>query len=113
MGGETLSYKLRTSPETPPEAPRGERIRLIAPEPRIGLTLKAREPLILPKPLYEWATDWVTDVGAIMRDRTYMASFVAGIIQYSILLTLFRLVPGLREAVPLHEVLGLAPQKVR
>jgi hypothetical protein len=77
---------------------RREKLRFIRPEPILGIKLKQRKPLILPEDLYEWATDWVYDVGAVLRSRESMVSFVAGIVQMAVIYgVLFKIVPGLRH----------------
>jgi hypothetical protein len=87
-----------------------EQIRIISPEPKIGLMLLERKPLIIPEPLNRWAAEWVRDVGAILRDRNTMAGTVAGLIQWAFILGIISLVPGLREAV---ETLPIAKRVLR
>lgn len=85
------------------------KFRLIREEPVLGLRLKARTPIILPKNLYDWATDWVHDVGAYMRTREFLVSAIASGIYTLGLVALFTFIPGLREAEPLHLATGVFP----
>ena len=82
---------------------RGRKIRFISEEPKLGTWLKTRKPIVLPQDIYDWATDWVHDVGAVMRSREMMVSTVASAAYYVILMGLVRLISAtqLREVVRL------------
>jgi len=46
--------------------------RIVNPEPRLANYLGSRKPIVVPQPVYDWAVDWVDDVGTVMRDRRYI-----------------------------------------
>jgi len=60
-------------------------VRFIRDEPWIARTLRNFRPLdIIPKDIHDWFWDWVEDVGAAMRSREMMVSFVASAGYYAI-----------------------------
>jgi len=76
----------------------GERrkIRFISEEPKLGMWLKTRKPIVLPQDVYDWATDWVHDVGAVMRSREMMVSMVASVAYYALFMGLLRIISSTR-----------------
>ena len=56
---------------------RDKPLQLIDPNPRIAKLLEKRKAIVLPDRLYNWATDWVNEVGTIVRSRSFIASNLA------------------------------------
>jgi len=82
---------------------RDERIRFISPEPVLAQALRKRKPVILSEAGYKYVVDWVEDVGRVLRSRDMMVSMAASGVYSVILVGLFALVPGLREATLLKK----------
>ena len=53
-------------------------LRLVDPTPKIGTELRNREPIVVPQRIYDWGTDWIQEVGTILRSRSFIASYLAG-----------------------------------
>ena len=85
-----------------------EKIRLISPEPRLAFLLRAREPKFIPREGWDWSIDWVRDVGAVMRDRGFIASTVASFASYGILLAVAELFPISRKLGIISRAMGIA-----
>jgi hypothetical protein len=82
-------------------------IRFISPEPRLALRLRERRPAIIPQDYYDWGTQWVSDVGSIMRTRSYMAGTVALYISYALIALPFTVFPELKKLKFLSTILGV------
>jgi len=85
-----------------------ERRRFISPEPRLAKLLRKREPRVLPKETWEWAVDWVEDVGSVMRSRGYMVSFIASVAGYALIILISEMFPITRRLGVISQALGIA-----
>jgi len=56
-----------------------ERKRFMRRDPVVAEFLRNRTTM-LPRPLYDWAVDWIEDVGFLMRDRGFQVSTVSSVI---------------------------------
>jgi hypothetical protein len=81
-----------------------KKLRFIREEPWIARTFRTFRPVgIVPEDLHNWLWDWVEDVGAAMRSREMMVSFMASIGYYAIGISLLSVL----------ENLGLVPSIAR
>jgi hypothetical protein len=81
-----------------------KKLRFIREEPWIARTFRTFRPVgIVPEDLHDWLWDWVEDVGAAMRSREMMVSFIVSMGYYAISIGLLSLL----------ESLGLAPSITR
>jgi len=85
-----------------------ERFRLISPEPRLAFLLREREPKLVPREGWDWTIDWVQDVGAVMRDRSFIASTLASFASYGVLLAVAELFPISRKLGIISRAMGIA-----
>ena len=81
-----------------------KKLRFIREEPWIARTFRTFRPVgIVPEDLHNWLWDWVEDVGAAMRSREMMVSFIASTGYYAIGISLLSVL----------ENLGLVPSIAR
>ena len=83
------------------------KLRLLREEPVVALRLRERRPAIIPEDLYDWAIDWVSDIGKIMRSRSYMAGSLALYISYGLVTLPFAVMPELKRFNLVARVLGV------
>lgn len=83
------------------------KFRLLREEPVVALRLRERRPTIIPEDLYNWAIDWVSDIGKIMRSRSYMAGTLAHFVSIALISTPFVAFPELKRLKFLARTLGV------
>lgn len=83
------------------------KFQLISDEPRLATLLRTRRRMIVPEDIYNWGVDWVEDVGAVMRSRSYKVGFVASSASYAILRLVARVFPATTKLGIVSEALGL------
>lgn len=62
-----------------PDPEDGVDIRFVNPDPRLAQFLAEKSLGILSDEAHEWVVEWVADVGAIVRSRSFMAYTIASL----------------------------------
>lgn len=84
------------------------RTQFISPQPRLAILLRAREPRVFSRGVWDWSVDWVQDVGSILRDRGFITYSMASFASYGVLLVVAELFPATRKFGIISKAMGIA-----